>query len=800
MFKYRILFLFRHVLRNRFYWLLTVLGFALGLAATLIITLSIYDDLVYDSAFPNVENTYRVYSQYINPENGEVYPPMAPTSGALAALLPERFPEVIASTRTQAWGKKSIQRMDRPVGEGEGVNVNAIFADSSFLNVVKYKLVAGDPAVALKTPMSILLTESTAKTLFGDENPINKPMMAGTLGECFVGGIIEDPPERSHMQFGMVLPIFLNEENRYWFENWFNNWVITYVELVPGTDLTALEEKMHQLCIEHECWPGFYPTLQAVKDIHLHSNDQNFNWINHAPADPGTLMIMGAIALGILLIASINFINLTTARSVKRAREVGMRKSFGATRSQLIREYLLESVVMTVASALIAIGLVEAFIPMLEPFLGKEMSGMLLSSPALLGMYFAVTVFVGLISGVYPAFVLTSFTPIKVLRGNFRTSKSGQALRRVLVVLQFSISIILVISVVIMRSQIGYMLSLDMGYDREQVLLFDADDSERNERETLLTLLNNHSDIIAAGSSNNLPSSNLPGCGMHPTGEPDEERSTSVQLFDIRGEWFKALEIPVLQGRSFYTDTNLDSANSVIINKAAADLFTENPLNNIAVFNLGDEQRRLTVVGIVDNFNFGSARDEIRPMVFFPTRTYSSRVYVRLNAGQIHKGMDTVRSIYQDIYGENLMGERFLDDHFNQQYKSDRAFAANAGIFTVFAIFIACLGIFGLTSYTIEQRHREIAIRKVLGSTEKGIFFLLSKDILKWVLISNVIAWPVAYFLMRSWLVQFVAKIPLTAIPFILAGVVILSIAFVTVFAQAIRAIRINAASSLRAE
>lgn len=536
-----------------------------------------------------------------------------------------------------------------------------------------------------------------------------------------------------------------------------------------------------------------------ITDIHIHSNDQGFNWINSNPSSPEAIRVLMAIAVGILLIASINFVNLTTARAMKRAREVGMRKTLGASRRELVRNYLLETVVMTFVAAIIAVFLMEATAPLLSPLLGKSLGGLFLSSPLVWGVFIGITLLVGLLSGIYPALVQTSFKPVDVMRGDFRNSKSGVLLRQVLVILQFTLSIALISSVLIMRDQIKYVLNMDMGYNREQVIFFDTTGLDpQSKRQTFLDRLNSSADIIAAGAANNTPGPELPGVGLTTADDPEWENGTGAQIFEIRGEWFDALKIPMLEGRNFRTDSDVDLTTGVILNRAAVDeLGLENPLGETVT--VSTEGIR-TIIGIVDNFNFGSARQEVEPAIFTPKKDYSTRVYVRLQAGIIQRGVEAVQNIFSEVYNQQLFGFQFLDDHFNHQYKTDRQFASNAGLFSLFALVIASLGVFGIITFITEQKRREIGVRKVLGSSETGIFWLLSKRLLWWVVISNVIALPLAWYAMNAWLGQFASRVTITPMPFLLAGTVTLLVAGATMTMNTLKAMRINPATVLRAE
>lgn len=787
----------RHMRRNRVYWSITIAGFSLGLFAALVISLYVYDDMIYDQSLTDSGQIYRLYSQFVD-DDGVVRGTAALTSGLLSREAPSVFPEVLAEVRMQAWGEKTVQRADMPPGSRRGISVETVYADSSFLTVFGYKVIAGTRQSALGTPESVILTESTARALYGNEDPIGRPIVATGLGDGVVGAVIEDPPARSHMQFGMVLPIYPSEENAYWFEAVNNIWSMSYMKLTPDADLSYLESAFRDLFREHGGFEALQPRFMPVTDIHIYSNNQGYNWINANPSSPESLRVLLAIAAGILLIASINFINLTTARSMKRAREVGMRKTLGASRRELIRNYLTETLVMTLIAALIAVLLVEFTAPLLKSLLGKSLGGLFLSSPLVWGVFLAITLLVGLLSGIYPAFVQTSFKPVDVMRGDFRSSGKGVVLRQALVILQFTLSIALISSVLIMRDQIGYVLNMDMGYNREQVIFFDTTGLPEDSRQVFLDRLNSDPAVVAAGAANNTPGPELPGVGITTADDTEWERGQGGQIFEVRGMWFEALKIPMLQGRNFRMDNDADIGTTVILNRAAIDsLGLENPIGETITLST---QGPVTVIGVVENFNFGSARQEIAPAVFIPAKTYSTRIYIRLPAGRIPEGITAVRKDFTDVYGQELFGFRFLDDHFEHQYKADRQFAANAGLFSIFALVIASLGVFGIITFITEQRRREIGVRKVLGSSESGIFWLLSKRLLWWVVLGNVIAIPLSWYLMNLWLGQFASRVTITVVPFVIAGLLTLLVAAVTMTMNTMKAVRINPATVLRAE
>ena len=793
----------RHLARHRANTLVNLLGLSLGLATCYVITLSILHDLRYDRFLPDSDRIVRFYNTWQD-EEGIIQDRFTPCAGMLAVTVPEAFPEVESMVRMQAWGPRQIQPADVPLDVASGVLVETVYADSAFLRVFGYPMVEGNPRTAMNSPNKVLVTESTARALYPHESALGKPVIAGELTEAVIGGVLEDPPTTSHMQFGLVIPIFRTPENVYWFEAWDNQWVLLYAKLAPGVDRIALASKIRTFYDESNgISDGHYIHLMPLSDIHLKSSDQAFNWINANGRDMTSLMILGSLGLAILLIAVINYVNLATAQAVTRAREVGIRKSLGGSRRSLVPGYILESVMLTLIAGVIAVVLSQLALPYLQDILGRDLSRELTASVYLPLAMFAGVILIGVLGGFYPALVLAGYKPVTVLKGNFRTSRSGVILRRVLVVSQFSISIALAVAVMVINGQLHHILTQDLGYDREQVIIFEADGTENpaDSRDLLLERLNSDPHIVAAGSANNLPGSNLPSLGVHPTGTPDPDSSLGMVVFDIRSEWFDALGIKVVNGRTLRTDGGADETDAVVINRAAADrLGLSDPIGKPFTFGWGEGLQRRTIVGVVDNFHFGTARDRTLPAFFHPGRQYSSRVFVRLQPGRIQEGIDATREVYRSIFNQRLIGIRFLDDQFEEIYKSDRAFASSVSIFSGLALVIACLGILGLTSFSVQQRRREIAVRKVLGASEPSLVRLLASGFLNWVLLANLIAWPVAYFLLSLWLDSFTLRIDLTFWPFVLAGLVALLLAAGTVAGQSIRASRMNPTDALRSE
>ncbi len=793
----------RYMSRNRVYSFLNIAGFSLGLAACMIIVLSLVDDLMYDRYYSGEGRLYRIYDQWVDDE-GQVQGEMAPTTGRLVWQLTDNIPEVLSSVRIQYWGPRDVHRADQP---SENVNLEIVHADTGFIPVFGYEVLAGSQYEALRTDNAVILTPRAATLLFGNEDPIGKPLSVQGIENAYVAAVIEAPPARSHMQFDVVIPFTYNDVTNHWLDNWNNFWVLGYVRLADDADPEVVSQKMYDFFAMNirDLWgtdtPNVRFPLMPIEDIHLHSSDQNYNWINFNAQSVEQLTLLGTIALSILLLASINFINLSSATAMRRAKEVGLRKTVGADLRMLRSQYLAESVFTTLLATALAVIIVEATVPALEPLLGKNLSGMLISSPMLIIAFLAAALVVGLLSGIYPALVLTAFTPIQVLRGDFRTSKSGRNLRRVLVLFQFTISIALFIAMLIMTNQLKYVMHQDWGYNRDQVMIFQAGEGAGVEvREAFLARLQASPLIVAAGSSNMSPGENPPYNRVLTAGPSNPDSATGFVHFDIRSDWFETLQIPILQGRRFYNDNDSEMDRSVILNESAVErLGLEDPVGQPFYWGPPDGLHEVTIIGVVPDFHFGSAKTFQQPAMFHVFNEYARQVVVRLPQGQIQEGIEEVERIYREFFGGTPTWS-FLDDHFAMMYAQDQRLLRSVMLFSILAIVIACLGILGLSSYSTEQRRREIAIRKVLGAGETSLMFLLNGAFLKWVLFANIVAWPLAGWGMNKWLQQYAYHTSLNVTSFIIAGGIALTVAIITVSSLTLRIFKDKSYGSITEE
>ncbi|MCB2199973.1 ABC transporter permease [bacterium] len=802
MLKNYLLVAFRNLLRNWSYSLINIAGFALGLAVTLLIALVVIDDLSYDRFHHYPDDTYRFLTQ-----NRATKHVNSITSGALTKETAISVPGVIATTRVFGFGTLTLDAFGAAENEA-GIQRRVLGTDSSFFKVFPaFKVLEGDPDNQLTAPSTAVVTREVASALFGDEPAVGQVVEGPDGNNPFtITGVVADCPPNSHIQYDIIVPAIVNEQNRIWWESWDNISGHGYLRAEAGIDQRNLELQIEEVGVLNGLNEQYQPRLQPIRDVHLGSSDFHFDVLNFGRSDKSQVIMLSAIALLTLLIASINFINLSSARAVKRAREVGMRKVVGANPRQIMGQYLGESVLLTLISMVFAAVLVELTLPLLTNFIGKEPTYTLTNTPILLVYVLGVTLLVGLLSGVYPALVLTRFKPVAILKGRFQATRQGVLLRQVLVVFQYSISIALIASVIILLQQLRFVSSMDVGYEKEQTIVtFTFNQQLAEKRQAYLDALRTLPTVEAACSSIDMFGFG-PWGRMEGRGEDSETGLNEISFYRHRvgAEFIPAMGIDLLAGRNF-TRTAADSGQSVIINEAALralDWADGDPIGKriIIKYESGLEESR-TVVGVVGDFAVANAREQVDAVCMEYSPAGGGFVAIRLQEGAVESAMEQIETIwsefYQDIAPFNYV---FLNDQFDRQYRNDRNFMQKTAVFSALAIIIASLGLLGLSSYNAEQRRREIAIRKVLGSGEGRILLLLTRDAVKWVLIANVFGWIGAWFVMNRWLEEFAYRVSVGPSPFLLAGAAALLLAISIVSLQAWRAALTNPTTLLHQE
>ena len=794
----------RNLQNQKLYTSLNILGLGIGIASCLLILLYVSHEFSYDTFHSKADRIYRV-SLNGKIADQEIF--TTNTTPPLAFTVVDEFPEVENAVRLYTHAEEVIRYGEMVISEKK-----VYFADSTFFDVFSFPLLQGDPATALTEPNSLVLTEEVARKYFGEEPALGKTLLVDTKKiPHIVTGIVEDVPDNAHFHFNMLRSMSTLEYSRS--DGWFNNSFITYLLLHEGASAEAVDEKLAGL-VEKYVGPevqqfmglsleafmaqgnkyGYF--LQPLLDIHLYSE------LSHELEPNGDITyvyIFLAIAFFIILLACINFMNLATARSANRAKEVGVRKTLGSLRRHLVRQFLTESVMMSIIATLLALG---AALLLLKPFnqmAGKEISIALFAEPWFMLSLLALTLLVGVIAGSYPAFYLSSFRPVEVLKGKLKAGVKSSGIRNALVVFQFFISITLIICTLLVYQQLEYTRSKNLGFEKENVLVVSGIHRlPEGQQEAMKQELISQSQVVNASISNNVPP------GVNNTTifrKKGTEEDILISTYHVDHEHLPTMEIELLQGRNFSRDFPTDTA-AVLLNEAAVQAFGfDEPLNEDIMYFGGDYgmTQPFKVIGVYKDFNFESLRNTIRPLALMLS-TDGTNMSVRMAAGDPTTTLATVEQSWNRYAPDEPFQYTFLDEDFDALFRAEQRLGQVFSVFTGFAILVACLGLLGLAAFMAEQRTKEIGIRKVMGASVSSVILLLSKDFTKLVIISFLLAVPLAWYIMHQWLSGFAFRIEIGPGIFVLAGASALLIAWLTVSWQSARAATANPVKSLRSE
>ena len=799
----------RNLLKHTFITSINLFGLTVGLSCCLLIMVFILHELSYDRYHGNADNIYRVERSFKNPETGTLALELGSVAPPFGPLLENDFKEIQKITRLFSPGTTTLHFGDKKFKEQ-----HIYFADEHFFSVFDVEVVKGNPSMALNDPFSIMLSEEMAEKYFGSEDPLNKTIRLDNRAGFKVTGVYKAFPDNSHVHPQIMLsfntlkvPEIYGEENLR--THWGNNSFFTYLLLPESYAPEQLEAQFPAFLDRHinpEDGRGLKPSewnslnLTALTDIHLYSHkDQELE----ENGDIKRVYIFSAIALFILLIACINYMNLSTARSVLRAKEIGVRKVIGAGKGELITQFLSESVLISWLAAVFAIGITLVSLPLLNQVLGQNLSiGILMRAEVLIPL-FLVPFAVGIFSGFYPAVFLSSFQPVKVLKGFFKAGSGGVSLRQALVTAQFTISIILIISTLVVYQQLQYMQDKSLGFDRDHMVTFPVSaavsgnfDAFRNE-----LLANLH--IKEAGRSSRIPTGRLLDGGDSQINRGDSLSPLKANLRSVRADdqFFSAYGITLAKGRMFSANFGIDTSAFIINEAAVGTLGLKSVEDAIGKeFMYGDRKGRL--VGVIRDFHFESLHQRIVPMVFFKAGSGAdyNHVSVKISGKDIPSALSHLEKTWNSFDPEIPLEYTFLNDHYARLYLAEQRQGTVFSIFACIAIAIACLGLFGLSAFTISQRVKEIGIRKVLGAENATIVALLSKDFLKLILVAALIAFPLAWYAMHTWLEEFAYRIDMPLWAFFVAATSAALIAFLTIGYQAIKAATANPVKNLRTE
>ena len=796
---------FRNLWRNKGFSAINIFGLAIGLATCLLITLFVTDELSYDRYNKKADRIYRINADFL--VNGNFFNERF-TPSQFGAVLIKDYPQIENYVRFTRQGDILVQKGDETL-----VEHNASFADSSLFEVFTLPLIKGDPRTALTQPHTMVISESMAKKYFNSTNIIGQSLLTDNTNPYTITGVIKDVPPQSHLHFDFIRSMSELDESRA--TSWmYDNW-ITYVLVRPGTSQQTLDgylrdatKKYMDISLKHMVGSSveelekngghFRYTAIPLTGIHLHSTLTNEV---EPSGDIQYVYIFIVIAVIILLIACVNFMNLSTARSAGRSKEVGIRKVLGSQRSGLILQFLAESVLMSFFALLLALLMAWLLLPYLNQLSGKSIQLTTGSSGWLLAGLPLTVLFVGLLAGSYPAFFLSAFEPVKVLKGRLSSGFKGSRLRNSLVVFQFATAILLMVGTIVIYNQLNYIRNRKLGYNRDQVLVLKntaaLDSHARAFKEEVLQIR----DVEAGTMTGHLPTSlDLSTSIYSKDAAHSAGQVTGLGEWAIDADYVPTFGMTMAAGRNFSPQLPTDSS-AILLNETAARLFGFTDIRNKYLYQNKDNPVALHVIGIIKDFNAGSLRHQIPPLVFRLAEDRSAMAF-RVNTSNLPAVIAQIRKKYESQ--ETMKGQpltySFLDEDFDHLYQSEQRTGKIFISFAVFAILIACLGLFGLVTYAAEQRTREIGIRKVLGSSVTGIVRLLSKDFLRLVALAFVIAAPIAWFLMNKWLEDFAYRTTIHWWIFLLAGFLAFLITLLTVGFRAIRAAVANPVHSLRAE
>jgi len=798
----------RNMKKQRGYVIMNVSGLAIGLTSFLFITLYVIHELSYDRFHQNYENIYRL-KVVGRMAGGEI--DQAVTAAPMAQAMINDYPEVLVAARVTQMGDWLVK-----YGENRFNESGILFADSTFFNLFDFRLLRGDPNTALARPRSVILTEEYANKYFGDQDPMGLQMSFETDTVLYtVTGVVQNIPDNSHIKFDMLASLISypgQANNQFWISHNF----YTYIVVKDGTRKDDLEEKFQGMVIKYvgpqitqalgisiqdflDAGNSFRYVLEPLKDLHMRGAKQ----YNLEPlGSESTVYIFAVIALLILIIAIINYVNLATARSATRAKEVGVRKVAGANKKGLVFQFLGESVLIVTGAIFIAVILVSALTPSFNQMIGKELSAGIIDNPEGILSLIALILLVGISSGAYPAFVLASFNPIEVLKGTLNPGSMSKNMRGVLVVIQFTISIVIIIGSIIVYRQLNYVTKKDIGFNKENLIVIRRSDSFFRQREAFRDQLLQIAGVENVGFSRAVPGTSFNNNAFLLDDDP-EKNTYLINQTQASFDFAQTLGVELVAGRFFSREYGEDST-AILINEAAVkSLGLTDPVGKYILQPQGPQQfQRLKIIGVMKDFNITSMHTPIEPVCFTVLGNFGGDQFatVRLSGNDVPETLKTIEQKWQTFTANQPFQYDFFTDSWNNLYSSEMKTGKIFVLFSVLAIFIACLGLLGLITYITNKRTREIGIRKTYGASAQVVLRLLSREVVYLILISSLFAYPVAYFGSKYWLEGFAGKAKVSPLIYIIATLAALAIGWLSILYQTKKAANYSPADALRLE
>jgi len=785
MFKNYLKIAFRNVRKQQIYTFINLIGLAIGLACATLILLWIQDELSYEKFQKNRNNLYAV-SMRDSRDHDTRESTSFTVPFAIAQLMKQKFPDIIDFTRVQY--RSNFESCVLKYGNKTFYDDGVILVDPSFFRMFTYRFIGGDVKTALADQNSIVITEKIAKKFFGNEEPLGKVLTFNNRQDFKVTAVIQSPPHNSELQFNVVAPIQILGEKKLSGWEWESS---SFIQVRNNTDIQKLDKNIAGIIQKYNPIPGMniIVGMKPLSQFHLY----------YGNGDISLIYIFISIAAFILLIACINYMNLSTARFSRRFKEVGLRKVLGAQRSGLVKQFLLESVLLSVIALFIAITLVEILLSYFNNITDKNLSfvsqGNLLNILSLIGL----AIIVGIVSGIYPAVFLSSFKPSAVIRGTGKFGSKSSLLRTFLVVTQFGIAIILIISTIVIYGQYNYLIHKDLGFNKNHIIYIPINNDLKQKYDSFKNKLLQNPGIRSVTFTSSLPNT-IGNVNPIDWEGKQNDKIVFINFSVVDYDYLKTFGIKLSAGRDFSKDIPTDLSNFIVNKKAVELMNLKNPLNTRINF----VWQKGIIIGIIDNFNNRPLNEETRPVILTDNPIFFDYflqyVIIKINSKDISGSLEYIKNVSKEFAPDYPVDFKFLDKTVDNLYQYIQRTWYIFEAFAFLAIFISCLGLFGLASFMIEMRTKEIGVRKTLGASVPGLISLLSGEFTKWVLLANIIACPVAYYLMNKWLQNFAYRIDMSLWFFVLAGGIALAIALATVSFQAIKAATANPVESLRYE
>jgi putative ABC transport system permease protein len=805
----------RTLSRQKVFSFINITGLAIGITCFIILTLFVLDEFGYDKQNAKADQIYRVilYQRFKGEESTH-----AKTSAPLGSVLKKDLPEVLNYARLGYFGQHNLRYNDKVFREGD-----IYTADSTYFDLFTLHFIYGDQKKSLRHPNTIVISETASKKYFGNKNPVGKALTVDETGTYLVTGVMKDYPRKSHFSCNFLLSMSTYAETARL--DWLNSGYTTYLLLKKNVDVNEFNNKMKKIVRDYVgpqasaaigySFEDFFKKgnaytllLQPLTSIYLRSQseynvDTNTEWGNTRQSNITYSYIFMAIGTFILLIAVFNFMNLATAKSEKRAREVGVRKTLGSDRQQLITQFISESIFTCLLSVVLSVLLTQLVLPTFNDFVVRDLSLNLFNNFYTIPILLSFACFVGIISGSYPAFYLSSFQSSHILKSGSGGKSRKSRIRSILVIMQFAISITLIIGTFIIKSQLEYIQNKNLGFNKDALITINNGSTIRKDTKSFHEEISKIPGVQASTASSLMFASGIPGSGYIYSKMTAKDMITA-QFLDVDYNFGKTYQIKMKQGRFFSDEFGSDSSAVVINETMAKEFHDKYPVdNNIAELNNSKKGMvQFKIIGVVKDFNYESLHKNVRPLVLHlgSVRQASTMIAIRVSTQNIASTIKSIESVWIKFAGKEKMFYRFADENIARMYRSEQKIGTITTVFSFLAIIVACLGLFGLVSFITEQRTKEIGVRKVLGASVGEIILLVSKEFIKWVLLANLIAWPIAFYLMSNWLNNFAYRTNISWFVFIGSGILALIIAITTVSYQVAKVAIQNPVTSLRYE